>query len=252
MPKRSKPGLRRVGVELGGGDRADSLGWVTARWRGSGRVRERLVGRRRARVAAGHDGRGQRPASAGRHGARRSGRPGREGSRVRVSACGFRCGAGAFYYGRAASSHQRRLDAAVPSWGVNSAMRWTPPPCCARRGVADNVLLPAAMDVERSGRSRRTTSTRSPRTGCTGCRVARGRRARRRRSTAARVIEILASGCLSTAFVWLQHHGRCARRRQRHADVREKWLGPLCRGDAGPDWRWPGRSPGRRCCGRSQ
>jgi alkylation response protein AidB-like acyl-CoA dehydrogenase len=46
-----------------------------------------------------------------------------------------------------------------------------------------------------------------------------------------RILETLASGCLATAFVWLQHHGAvravaaCDR-----PDLREGWLAPLCAG----------------------
>jgi alkylation response protein AidB-like acyl-CoA dehydrogenase len=45
------------------------------------------------------------------------------------------------------------------------------------------------------------------------------------------VIEILAGGCLATAFVWLQHHGtvRAVRAAPRPA-LRERWLKPLCDG----------------------
>ena len=47
----------------------------------------------------------------------------------------------------------------------------------------------------------------------------------------ARVVEILASGCLATAFVWLQHHG--AVRTVAGSDrpgMAERWLEPLLRG----------------------
>ena len=46
-----------------------------------------------------------------------------------------------------------------------------------------------------------------------------------------RVVETLASGCLATAFVWLQHHGAVkAVAASENPGVREQWLGPLCRG----------------------
>ena len=50
-------------------------------------------------------------------------------------------------------------------------------------------------------------------------------------ATFCRVIEILASGCLATTFVWLQHHGAvralaaCA-----NGQLRETWLRPLVQG----------------------
>jgi alkylation response protein AidB-like acyl-CoA dehydrogenase len=49
--------------------------------------------------------------------------------------------------------------------------------------------------------------------------------------TGCRVIEILAGACLSTTFVWMQHHGAvlaAAGTTQRR--VREEWLEPLCAG----------------------
>ena len=49
--------------------------------------------------------------------------------------------------------------------------------------------------------------------------------------SASRIIEILASGCLTTAFVWLQHHGAVrAVRDATDPAVRERWLKPLCSG----------------------
>ena len=49
--------------------------------------------------------------------------------------------------------------------------------------------------------------------------------------TYAEVVEILASGCLTTTFVWVQHHG-AVRGVARSADpaLRERWLEPLVRG----------------------
>lgn len=45
------------------------------------------------------------------------------------------------------------------------------------------------------------------------------------------VTEILASGCLATAFVWLQHHGAVrALAAAPDGPLRERWLEPLCRG----------------------
>ncbi len=49
--------------------------------------------------------------------------------------------------------------------------------------------------------------------------------------SASRIIEILASGCLTTTFVWLQHHGAVrAVRDTAGPAVRERWLKPLCSG----------------------
>lgn len=51
-------------------------------------------------------------------------------------------------------------------------------------------------------------------------------------ATVLRVIELLASGCLTTTFVWLQHLGTLrALMDAPPGALRERWLGPLCRGD---------------------
>jgi alkylation response protein AidB-like acyl-CoA dehydrogenase len=50
-------------------------------------------------------------------------------------------------------------------------------------------------------------------------------------TTAARVVEVLAGGCLTTTFVWLQHQGVVRQIAQASGAVRDTWLAPLCRGD---------------------
>lgn len=46
------------------------------------------------------------------------------------------------------------------------------------------------------------------------------------------VAEIIASGCLTTAFVWMQHHRAVvAVANAGSAALRDEWLGPLCRGE---------------------
>jgi alkylation response protein AidB-like acyl-CoA dehydrogenase len=49
--------------------------------------------------------------------------------------------------------------------------------------------------------------------------------------TACRVVEILAGGCLSTALVWLQHHGAVRGVATAGGSLAEEWLVPLCRGE---------------------
>ena len=45
------------------------------------------------------------------------------------------------------------------------------------------------------------------------------------------VIEIMAGGCLATAFVWLQHHGAVrALSASSNSALSAKWLAPLCAG----------------------
>ena len=112
--------------------------------------------------------------------------------------------------------------------------------------LADNVLLPAAMDVERSGQipaSHLDALAAHGLYGLSGPPEAGGLGVGD--ATAARVIEILASGCLSTAFVWLQHHGAVRSvAASGNADVREKWLGALCRGERRAGLALAGAIPG--------
>jgi alkylation response protein AidB-like acyl-CoA dehydrogenase len=59
------------------------------------------------------------------------------------------------------------------------------------------------------------------------------------------VIEILAGACLSTAFVWVQHHG--AVRAVRFSDtpgLADEWLEPLCRGERRAGLALAGLLPG--------
>jgi len=48
---------------------------------------------------------------------------------------------------------------------------------------------------------------------------------------ACRVIEILAGACLSTTFVWMQHHGVVRAVAGGPGPLRREMLGPLCRGE---------------------
>ncbi len=51
-------------------------------------------------------------------------------------------------------------------------------------------------------------------------------------ATAARVMEIVASGCLTTSFVWAQHHSAVmAATHSQRPGITEEWLEPLCRGE---------------------
>ncbi len=45
------------------------------------------------------------------------------------------------------------------------------------------------------------------------------------------IAEAFASGCLTTAFVWIQHQGVVQRVAGARPALRGAWLGPLCRGD---------------------
>ncbi|QOC91701.1 acyl-CoA dehydrogenase family protein [Micromonospora craniellae] len=51
-------------------------------------------------------------------------------------------------------------------------------------------------------------------------------------ATAARALEIIASGCLTTAFVWAQHHSAVmAATHSQRPGITDQWLEPLCRGE---------------------
>jgi alkylation response protein AidB-like acyl-CoA dehydrogenase len=59
------------------------------------------------------------------------------------------------------------------------------------------------------------------------------------------VIEIMAGGCLATAFVWLQHHGAVrALMASANTELARKWLEPLCRGSRRAGVALAGRLPG--------
>ncbi len=44
------------------------------------------------------------------------------------------------------------------------------------------------------------------------------------------LVETLASGCLTTAFVWIQHHGTVGAVAAGGRELRDRWLAPLCSG----------------------
>ena len=58
------------------------------------------------------------------------------------------------------------------------------------------------------------------------------------------VAEVLASGCLATTFVWLQHHRAVRVVAGARPAVREHWLAPLCRGQVRAGIALGGARPG--------
>lgn len=59
------------------------------------------------------------------------------------------------------------------------------------------------------------------------------------------VIETLASGCLSTTFVWIQHHSGVRAVAGSHTPgLRETWLAPMCRGEVRGGIARAGEIPG--------
>ena len=63
--------------------------------------------------------------------------------------------------------------------------------------------------------------------------------------TVCAVVEALASGCLTTAFVWVQHMGAVlAVASSENTALRDEWLGPLCRGERRTGLALGGAVPG--------
>ncbi|HYK30804.1 MAG TPA: acyl-CoA dehydrogenase family protein [Streptosporangiaceae bacterium] len=114
------------------------------------------------------------------------------------------------------------------------------------RKLTQEVLLPAAMDVESSRAipaSHLDLLAASGFYGMAGPREYGGLGLDN--AGACQVLEIMAGGCLSTTFVLLQHHG-AVRAVAQHADasVRERWLRPLCTGERRAGLALAGAMPG--------
>ncbi len=101
------------------------------------------------------------------------------------------------------------------------------------RRIADDVLLPAAMAVDGAARVPESHLDLLAREGFYGLAGPADRGGLDLdEQSAARIVEILAGGCLTTAFVWLQHHGAVrAVRTAADPALRERWLKPLCGGE---------------------
>lgn len=114
------------------------------------------------------------------------------------------------------------------------------------RRVAEEVLFPSAMAVESTGvipASHLDLLAAQGFYGMAGPRQAGGLGLRR--AAGWHVLEILAGGCLSTAFVLLQHHG-AVRAIAENADAgrRDRWLRPLCLGERRAGLALAGAMPG--------
>src|SRR5215469_2972169 len=114
------------------------------------------------------------------------------------------------------------------------------------RLLADDVLRPAAMQVEASRQipaSHLDLLAANGFYGLTGPRDFGG--AGVDRTTCYRVLEIMAGACLSTAFVLLQHHGAVrAIAENSPARLRQDWLKPLCLGQRRAGLALAGAMPG--------
>jgi len=112
--------------------------------------------------------------------------------------------------------------------------------------IADEVLFPAANATDASPLLPRSTLDRLAAEGFYG--IAGPREAGGRdldAATTARVVEVLASGCLTTTFVWLQHRNPVrAVAGSGTPGLREAWLEPLCAGERRAGIALAGERPG--------
>jgi alkylation response protein AidB-like acyl-CoA dehydrogenase len=100
--------------------------------------------------------------------------------------------------------------------------------------LAEDPLFAWAMDVDRAGRVPASHLDLLAAEGLYGVAAPRevGGLGAQDAAVAADLVQTLASGCLTTAFVWIQHHGlvRAAADSQQ-AGVGERWLAPLAKGE---------------------
>ncbi|MGN9906011.1 acyl-CoA dehydrogenase family protein [Phytohabitans sp. LJ34] len=94
------------------------------------------------------------------------------------------------------------------------------------RQIADDVLFPAALEVDATGVIPAGHLDLLASAGLYGMAGPPGV------PDAPMIVESLASGCLATTFVWMQHHGAVrAVADSAQPDLIEEWLDPLCRGE---------------------
>jgi alkylation response protein AidB-like acyl-CoA dehydrogenase len=94
------------------------------------------------------------------------------------------------------------------------------------RRIADELLAPAAADTDRAGAVPRAQFDALAEAGLYGLGVEEDY------ATVTAAIEALAGGCLTTTFVWCQHLGVLqAVLHSSTPGLRERWLGPMRRGE---------------------
>lgn len=103
----------------------------------------------------------------------------------------------------------------------------------AARQIADDVLFPDALAIDVTGTLPTGHLEALAGAGLYGVAapVADGGLGSGDMATMAGLVETLADGCLTTAFVWIQHHGTVTSVAAAGGAVRDRWLGPLCRGE---------------------
>src|SRR5690349_17544749 len=102
------------------------------------------------------------------------------------------------------------------------------------REIADDVLFPAALAVDRADRVPASHLDLLAAEGFYGAAapVESGGLGVEDFASAAAIVEALASGCLATAFVYIQHHGPViAAAFSDRPGIRQRFLGPLARGE---------------------
>jgi len=100
--------------------------------------------------------------------------------------------------------------------------------------IADDVLFPAAIAVDRADRVPATHLDRLAAEGFYGIatRPEHGGLGLEDFASAGDILAAFAGGCLATAFVWLQHHGPViAASVSDRPGTAERWVGPLARGE---------------------
>jgi len=100
--------------------------------------------------------------------------------------------------------------------------------------IADEVLFPAALAVDRADRVPESHLDLLAREGFYGVAAPEhaGGLGTGDMGTASALVEVLASGCLATTFVWIQHHGPViASTYSDRPGVTQRWLEPLARGE---------------------
>jgi alkylation response protein AidB-like acyl-CoA dehydrogenase len=108
----------------------------------------------------------------------------------------------------------------------------TPDPVALARDISDGFLFPGALEVDASDivpMDRLDRLADAGFYGLAGPADAGGMGLDDPRK-AFEIIEILASGCLTTTFVWIQHHGAVRAVAGAPPAFRDAWLELLCRG----------------------
>jgi alkylation response protein AidB-like acyl-CoA dehydrogenase len=105
-------------------------------------------------------------------------------------------------------------------------------PIALAREISDGVLFPGALEVDLSEVVPVERLDRLAAAGLYGLAgpPEAGGMGLADMATAHEIIEILASGCLTTTFVWLQHHGAVRALVDASPVLRDAWLARLCTG----------------------